>query len=520
MGFYVNPGNKSFKEDLNCEIFVDKTMLLSELNARIGTSDKFVCVSRPRRFGKTRAERMMSAYYSKGCDSSDLFAGLKIASDSGFDRHLNKYNVLHLDINAFWSENVRKALTMMRSEVTDEFRKEFPDVAFPIRTTIEKCIRLAYEASGIPFVIIIDEYDVIFRDEDAASLVKDYLKLLNALFKSDSMSGCIALAYITGIFPIIREKAQSKLNNFTEFTFLNPGRFAEFTGFTESDVKKLCDRYGMGFAECRSWYDGYKLEGIDVYAPRSVVSAMQNGKYMGYWNQTSTFRVVRDAIALDIDRMRPDVEAMIAGSPVPLNISRFENDPARITSRDDVFTYLCHLGYLAYDVHDGTCRIPNREIRDEWVNALEDFPDDSGILKMIRESKLLLEAVWNGDGYAAAASLERAHEHLTSPLSYNNEKSFQSAIRLAFFYADRYYTIISECPSGKGYADLVFIPYKPNIPAMIVELKLKGTKDTAIDQIRSMRYFAGLEKYAGNTLLVGAAYDRKTKKHECTVESV
>ena len=518
MGLYVNPGNENFTSAIRSEIYVDKTMLLSELNKRLGTEDRFLAVSRPRRFGKTMAESMMAAYYSRGCGSIELFKDLKIAGDPGFSEHLNKYNVLHLDINSFWSENGRKALSVMRREVAEEFVKEFPDVAFSKSPTIERCMRLAYEHTKIPFVVILDEYDVIFRDDEAFCLEGDYLKFLNALFKSSSMSSCIALAYITGILPIIREKAQSKLNNFKEITFLEPGRHVAFTGFTAEEVQSLCKDFNMDFAECRSWYDGYRIKGLDIYAPRSVVCAMQEGEYRSYWNRTSSYRAVKDLIDLNFSGMKDDVGEMVAGGSVLVNISKFDNTPARICSKDDVFTYLCHLGYLSYDPETGTCRIPNNEVRGEWVNAIEDDADYAPIVDMIRSSKSILKSAWAMDAPRLAEAVGKSHERLTSNLSYNNEQSLQSAIRLAFFYADCCYTIVMEYPAGKGYADIAFIPYKPNIPAMLVELKAKGTAGTALDQIRERRYFAGLDRFQDNTLLIGVSYDKKTKRHECVME--
>ena len=522
MGFYVNPGNESFEIVLNSEIYVDKSMMLAELNRLIRTDERFLCVSRPRRFGKTIAGQMMAAYYSKGCDSSGLFAGLEAASDPSFPQHLNKYNVLHLDINAFWSDYGGRALSAMRKEVVGDFKKEFPNVAFSANSTVAGCIRLVYERTRIPFVVIFDEYDVIFREKKADCLIESYLALLNGLFKSSTMSPCIALAYLTGILPIIREKAQSKLNNFSDITFLNPDRFARFTGFTEDEVRSLCEKYGMAFDECRSWYDGYRLgfrqTEFEAYSPKSVVSAMRNHEFREYWNQTSQYEAILDPIRLDMDGMRADIEAMVAGESVPVNITSFLNTPQSMKCRDDVFTYLCHLGYLAYDLKRQTCRIPNREVRGEWLNALAVSGEYSLFVEVFRESKSLLEAVWSNDSGMVAQALSKAHERLSSSMSYNNEQSLQSAIRLAFIYADGFYTIVSEYPAGKGYADLAFIPFKPDIPAIVVELKVNGSVCTALDQIREKRYFAGLDKYEGNILLVGISYDRKTKKHECQIE--
>ncbi len=520
MGLYVNPGSEKFSIATRSEIYVDKTMLLSELNRRLGTEDRFLAVSRPRRFGKTMAESMMAAYYSKGCDSAGLFKGLKIAGDPGFRKHLNKYNVLHLDINRFWSSYDKDALKRMRLSVLKEFREEFPDVGFDDDSDIADCIITAYKSTRIPFVVILDEYDVIFRGAKACCIEEDYLRFLNALFKGSDVAYCIALAYITGILPIIREKAQSKLNNFKEVTFLRPGRFLEFTGFTSEEVRSLCERYGMDYDECRSWYDGYEMKGMELYSPKSVTEAMMDCEYRSYWNQTSQYEAILEHIRYDMEGIREDIETMMAGGSVPVNITLFQNTPQKIRCKDDVFTYLCHLGYLSYDSEAETCRIPNREVRMEWVNAITINGEHQELLKMINGSKEVLDSAWHGDAPRLAKALEAAHQKLTSNLSYNNEQSLQSAIRLAFFCVDCCYIIVMEYPAGKGYADIAFIPYKPNIPAMLVELKVRETAGTALDQIREKRYFAGLDKFKGNTLLIGVSYDRSTKAHECKIERV
>ena len=518
MGLYVNPGNENFTSAIRSEIYVDKTMLLSELNKRLGTEDRFLAVSRPRRFGKTMAESMMAAYYSKGCDSAGLFRGFRIAGDPSFSENLNKYNVLHLDINRFWSGYGRDALARMGETVLEEFREEFPDAVFRDSDDIAGCIVRAYKSTKVPFVIILDEYDVIFRDDKAACLEEEYLRLLNAVFKGSDVVSCIALAYITGILPIIRDKAQSKLNNFDEVTFLRPGRFTDYTGFTDQEVQGLCERYGMDYEECKSWYDGYEISGRDLYAPRSVAKAMMEGEYHSYWNQTSQYDAILDYIRYDMEGMRGDVETLLTSGSVPVNTTLFLNTPSSIRCKDDVLTYLCHLGYLSYDSRTGTCSIPNREVRMEWVNAITINGEHEAVLKMIAGSREVLESAWAMDAPRLAEAVGKSHERLTSSLPYNNEQSLQSAIRLAFFYADCCYTIVMEYPAGKGYADIAFIPYKPNIPAMLVELKAKGTAGTALDQIRERRYFAGLDKFRGNTLLIGVSYDKKTKKHECVVE--
>ena len=519
MGIYVNPTNDNFKGDVNSKIYVDKTMMLARLNERIGTRDKFLCVSRPRRFGKTMAGNMISAYYGRACDSSGLFNGLNISSHSSFQEHFGKYNVLKLDIGGFWSRFKENAIKGMAREVVSDFKKEFRGVDFSGSCDIAGCILAVAVETGIKFVVVLDEYDVLMRDDGVSeALLEEYLEFLNGLFKNDAVIPHIALAYLTGILPIIREKAQSKLNNFREYTILNSGDLSQCVGFTAEEVERLCKTYGMSFEECKAWYDGYRLGGFEIYDPKSVVMAMESGEFAEYWNLTSSYDAVSNLVEMNFEGISDDVERMLSGGLAAANTTEFNNVSTSIRSKDDVFTYLCHLGYLAYDRESKSCRIPNHEVRLEWIKAIRHSDDYKETYSIIRQSENLLKSVWESDGAAVARALDVAHRRITSPLSYNNEQSLQSAIRLAFLHAENFYTIVMEYPAGDGYADIAFIPYKANIPAMLVELKVKGNVKTAMDQIRSKKYFAGLEKWEGNLLLVGISYDRKTKKHECLIE--
>ena len=519
MGIYVNPGNNNFQEQLNGEIYVDKSLILSLLNKKLRTPGKFLCVSRPRRFGKTVTESMMEAYYSCGCDSSELFKNLKISKDPTYEEHLNKYNVIHIDLGTFYNRFHGETIKMMTKEIVEELAEEFQDIKFD-GYDLPRSISAVYKKTQIPFVIMFDEYDCLIREKVKKELLEEYLSLLNSLFKSSSTSSCIALAYLTGILPIVREKVQSKLNNFDEYTIMDSGSLAGMIGFTESEVKKICDDYSLDYEECKRWYNGYTLNGINLYTPQSVVFAAESGECDNYWTQTSSYKAISDHIELDLEGIQNDIRKMISGEEVEVDVTKYINtfDTEDFKRKDDVFTYLIHLGYLAYNKQNKTCRIPNYEIKKEWVNTIEVTKGYENIIKLIKESKELLEATWHGDSTKVAGNLSSTHSILTSPLSYNNEKSFQSAIRLAYFYADSYYTIISELPTGKGYADIAFIPYKPNIPAMLVELKVDDSVNTCLDQIKNKNYPEILEKYKDNLLLVGISYDKKTKEHRCRIE--
>ena len=520
MGIYVNPGNDNLKVALNSEIHIDKSLILKNFCKMLNTNQRFICVSRPRRFGKTTVRDLMAAFFSKGCDSLSLFENLKIAKEDCFKENLNRFNTITVDLGAFYSlaENKSEVVNNLKNKLKKEFRKEFPDIEFDENDSIAGMIAEIYDQTKEQFILIIDEYDVLVRERVNDELLKEYLELLNSLFKNNELSPAIALAYLTGILPIIRDKVQSKLNVFEESTMLDPFGMEEFFGFTKEEVVGLCERYGMSFKECENWYDGYRIGKIDIYNPNSLVKAMMRREYRNFWQVSGSYEAVSDYIKLDFDGIRSYIAEMLAGSQVPVNIVNFRNSLGEIKNRDNVFTYLIHLGYLNYDQSTGLCRIPNKEIRQEWESAIGDAENFSKIAEMIRDSEELLELVKEGAADEVAEALDRAHTEVSSLKNYNREASLQAAIMIAFYTARRKYTIIQELPTGLGFADIGFIPLNPSDPAMIIELKYNKDADTAIKQIKEKRYPAGFENYLDNLLLVGVNYDKTTKVHECVIE--
>ena len=518
MGTYVNPGTERLKRSKANKYYVDKSMILSVLNEKINTDDNLICVSRPRRFGKTMAANMIAAYYSKGCDSHEIFSDLKISKDPTFAENINKYTVIKLDMNDVVTNKGKLSVSEYIDEkVISELRKEYPSVTLKDGVSLSTAIMEIYSSTGDQFVFIIDEYDVIIRDQEYSSEISGYLSFLVSLFKNSTVSPAIALAYLTGIMPIIREKVQSKLNNFKEYTMISPKGMAPFMGFTEEEVQSLAQKSGMAFDDLKRWYDGYNLKGLEIYSPKSVINAIEEGVCDDYWSQTSSYEALKDNILMDFNGIKSDVIRMVSGESISVNVSKFTNSRV-VNSKDDVFTALIHLGYLGYNYSEQTCFIPNYELMKEWINVLEDTPDYEGVAELIRESKRLLEATWNGDEEAVAEAVARAHTEACSIQKYNSEGSFQSALHLAYYYAKSCYTIVNELPGGKGFADIAFITYKPDVPAIIIELKKDDTVDAAISQIRERRYPEALEKYRDNLLLVAITYDSKTKEHRARIE--
>ena len=428
MGTYVNPGTERLKRSKANKYYVDKSMILSVLNEKINTDDNLICVSRPRRFGKTMAANMIAAYYSKSCDSHEVFSDLKISKDPSFEDNINKYTVIKLDINDVVTNKGKLSVSEYIDEkVISELRKEYPSVTLKDGVSLSKAIMEIYSSTGDQFVFIIDEYDVIIRDQEYSSEISGYLSFLVSLFKNSTVSPAIALVYLTGIMPIIREKVQSKLNNFTEYTMIDADDMAPFMGFTEEEVKDLSLKVGMDYEEVKHWYDGYNLKGLEIYSPKSVITAITKKQCADYWSQTSSYEAVTDYISLDLDGLKDDVVSMLSGNRVEVSTSFYRNTMS-FDTKDDVLTYLIHLGYLAYDAEDGTCRIPNNEIKDMWALSMERARGYKEISRMIKDSKKLLEATWKGDEEIVAEAVAKAHTEACSIQRYNNEGSFQSAL--------------------------------------------------------------------------------------------
>ena len=443
MGTYVNPGTKNMEIDIDDEFYVDKSLLVKVLNTKLNKKDRFICVSRPRRFGKTMAANMIAAYYSKDCDSHDVFSDLKISKDSSFEENINKYTVIQLDMNDVVTNKEDNSITeYINKEVVSELRKIYPSALPEENVSLSKAIKEIFSLTGDQFVFVIDEYDVIIRDQKYSSELDGYLTFLVSLFKNSATAPAIALAYLTGIMPIIKEKTQSKLNNFTEYTMIDPDEMASFMGFTEDEVKSLATHSDMEFGDLKKWYDGYNLNGIEVYSPKSVISSVEKRRCDDYWVETSSYEAVTDYISLDFEGLKEDVISMFTGNRVEVRTSFYRNTMS-FETKDDVLTYLIHLGYLSYDADTSSCFIPNNEIKDMWAHSMERAKGYKDVFQMIKDSKKLLESTWNGDEEAVAEGVGKAHREACSILEYNNEGSFQSAIHLAYYYAKSYYTIVN-----------------------------------------------------------------------------
>ena len=524
MGRFVNPNNNSFQVALNSPIYVDKTGLIAYTNSVLATMQGYICNSRPRRFGKSYAANMLTAYYSRGCDSEAMFAGLEISKSADFKKHLNKYDVIHIDVQCFLANcaDAAHVVAYITSSILAELREIYPSVLPENAATLPNALSQVKEKTGQKFIIIIDEWDVLIRDEAAnAKVQEDYINFLRGMFKGTEPTKYIQLAYLTGILPIRKEKAQSALNNFDEFTMLQAYGLAPYVGFTEDEVKILCDKYGRDYEKVKKWYDGYLLDGYQIYNPRAVVSVMTKGKFRSYWSETGSYEVVIPLISMNYDGLKTAIIEMLSGAEVAVNTATFKNDPAKIASKDDVITYLIHLGYLGYNEDSETAFIPNEEIRQELITAVKSS-NWNELIGFQEESRKLLMATLAMDAKRVAAQIEKIHSEFASSIRYNDENSLSSTIAIAYLSAMQYYfKPVREMPSGAGFADFVYVPkpeYRSTYPAFVIELKWNKNAETALQQIKARKYPASILSYTGDILLVGINYDKDSKQHQCLIE--
>lgn len=524
LGRFLNPDNAAFKRTLNSKIYVDKTEFLDFTNQMINTNSAFICNSRPRRFGKSVTADMLTAYYSRGCDSKKLFSDLKIGSLENFEENLNKYNVIHFDVQ--WclepAGNPKKLVDYITRNTLNELRKEFHEIISEEIESLPDALSKINAKTGKQFIIIIDEWDVLIRDEAAQlDVQEEYINFLRGLFKRSESMKYIGLAYITGILPIKKLKTQSALNNFDEYTMLDAGEIAKYIGFTQDEVKKLCVKYETDFEKVRHWYDGYLLGEYHIYNPKAVVSVVTKRTFQSYWSQTGSYEVIVPLISKNFDGLKTAIIEMISGDMVKIDTGTFQNDAVNFSNRDDVITFLIHLGYLAYDEKKQCAYIPNEEVRQELLKATRQKKWKE-FIEFERQSDSLLDATLDMDEETVSAVIEKIHMQYTSAIRYNDENSLSSVLTIAYLSSMKYYFMpIREFPAGRGFADFVYLP-KPeyiNIyPALLIELKWNKNVQTALEQIKKNLYPESLLSYTGDVFIVGITYDKKDKTHKCKIE--
>ena len=522
MSFYLNKNNDKFISYYNDDIFIDKSLLINVTNKNINIErKKYMCITRPRRFGKTMALSMLNAYYSKGCDSLSLFDKLNIADDSSYLEHLNKHNVIWIDMASLYAniDNKEEIINELKKRILSDLKEKYRNVDLTNFILSDAIIKINNETNE-RFIFLIDEWDVIFREEEYnTKLCDDYIMFLRGLFKSSDVSSCIDLVYMTGILPIRRYSTQSTLNVFKEYNMLDSFPIESYVGFTENEVIDLCNKYNRDFNEIKSWYNGYNLNGISLYNPKSVVEAVFRGKCGDYWTKTSAIEAVTNYMNYDNGELKDIICKMIIGEKVDVNVRKFGNDLTKVNSADSALTVLIHLGYLAYDEDLKACYIPNYEIRQEFENAIEEL-DWKEIYNPISNSKKLYEETLKGNVEFINKTLDQNHKDLAGPFNKNKEDILGIIVEISYYSAKGFYNIKKEDTSILRRSDLSFIPYDNNHIPFMVELKINSSPEVAIEQIKEKKYFNSLGDYHGKVLLLGISYDEKTLKHSSKIEII
>ena len=522
MGMYINKGNNDFR-DIVAHEYVDKSSLIPLINAMLNSENRYSCVTRCRRFGKSMAAKMLCAYYDRSCDSRELFRGLEAERDESFGTYLNKYYVISIDMTDFTTKyrGEREIVKLIQQDVMDEVLDVFPDVKLKERDDLMNILYRISDSTGERFLMIIDEWDAILREMGTDEFITtSYVDLLRRLFKGSGSNTVFAGAYLTGILPIKKYNTESALNNFREYTMIRPGKMAKVLGFTHEEVEMLCKKHVMDMNEMESWYDGYRIgKASRMFNPYSVMRAINDEEFGSYWTTTGAYDSVITYIQMNFDGLKDDIIRMLSGEHVYVDTTEFRNDMRIIRSKNDVLTVLIHLGYLAYDGDAQECYLPNKEVADEMNNAISATTWEP-LVKTIKNSKSLLENTISGNEQAVAKGIDQAHDEHTSILSYNDENSLACVLSVAYIWARNEYVIHREYATGKGYADLVMIPRR-NVskPALVIELKFNHSADTAIDQIKRKDYPEKIADYTCDILLVGINYDKESKQHTCKIET-
>ena len=464
------------------------------------------------------AADMLSSYYSRGCSSGSLFSGRKAETESAFLTHLNQHNVIRLDIQQFLFQESHLDIFIdeIQRAVTEELSSEYGNCSGKDPYGLPGVLRRIYADTGKGFIFIIDEWDCVFRvAKNRQEIQKKYLDFLRGLFKGQEY---VDLAYMTGILPIKKYGEHSAINIFDEFSMIDPADLADFFGFTEEEVRELCSRKPIDFPELQKWYDGYVLNGRHIYNPKSVVDVVRRGKFKSYWTGTETYEALKVYIDLDFDGLKEAVIQMLGNGRCKIDPSTCQNDMTSFKTKDDVLTLLVHLGYLAFDEIEGETFIPNQEIVQEFFRSVKVGGWD-GLIQSLERARELLERTLAMDGKAVAESVAAIHSETASILKYNDENSLTCTILMACYSTKAdYLPPVRELPSGKGFADVVYLPRRnTDRPALVVELKWNQSAEGAIAQIRERKYVSWIENYTGEILLVGISYDEK-KGHECLIE--
>lgn len=537
MGVYLNgmAAYTLFKGETQSPYFVDKSQMLEELFPLVNKGNKHICITRPRRFGKTVMANMVASFFSKGWDSKDVFDNLAVAKSIKYNQYRNQFSVIHISFNDIGEtcNSYEQYIGRIRERLAWDLKREYPDVKLYRSGNVVDILIDVYEANpSTRFIFVLDEWDFIFHQDFVTEEdKKSYLLFLRSLLKDRPY---VLLTYMTGILPIAKYSSGSELNMFLEYTMITQERFSESFGFTKKEVDQIFSHYQKSIANKRitreglkEWYNGYHTSaGGQVYNPRSVVSALENNHLGNYWTSAGPYDEIYYYIEKNVDDVRNDLALMISGSAVPAKIQEYAATAMNLKTKDEIFSAMVVYGFLSYE--NGNVSIPNQELMEKFTDMLRKEPSLGYVYRLANESDRMLKATLAQDTETMAEILELVHDTEVPLLSYNNEIELTAVVNLVYLAARDRYHVEREDKAGIGYVDFIFYPKKgQSIDGIILELKVGATPDEAIQQIKDRKYvlrFQGkigeLPNFMGRILAVGISYDKMTKKHSCKVEEL
>ncbi len=508
----VNKSQRMLKKYLKNKIYVDKSLLIEEINPYLDTGDNSICITRPRRFGKTYNANMLAAYYTKGYDSKELFDGLKISQCDDYLEHLNQYNVIYIDFSrgAGQSHSYDEYISTIKDKLQEDLKSQY-------HITIETYDHVYdwFEKTDDSFIFILDEWDSIFYKDFMSDKNKiDYLEFLKDLVKDQPY---VVLTYMTGVLPIAKYSSGSALNNFTEYNFINDRTFTDFFGFNDEEVKNLCVQYpNIEYEELEYWYDGYYgKDDQKLFNPRSVSNAFRNGYCDNYWTETGPMSEIADCIKNNVDAVKKDIIQLVSGIPVKIKLEGYSATDKELKTRNNILSAMVIFGFLTY--HNGCLYIPNHELMLKYEQVLAQ-KNMGGVSDIVERSELILDATLNQDEATLAQLIEEAHDKEIDLFSYNDENSIACLLTLCYIKARDDYDIKREDKTGKGRCDMIFRPMNGG-PAIIIELKVNDTPESAIQQIIDKNYIQEVENNR-EIILVGISYNKSDKIHKAEIQKI
>ena len=523
MGYFLNSIDdvNQFTKEAKGKYFVDKSGLIEKMNKLIGMSSQCVCITKPRRFVKSTNLMMLASYYSKEVDFKDVFDKLEISKSETYLKHLNKHNVIYIDFSEVPNKEgftYEEYMDNFVEDLVDDLIEANPNVNINRNKPIYRILKLIYSKTKEGFIFIIDEWDYIFNKNLFTKEDRDsFLTFLMNLLKGKSY---VELVYMTGILPVAKYLSESTLNTFKEYTMLEDTIYDKYFGFTENEVEELCksqDKISM--SELKEWYNGYKThDGIDLYNPRSVIYALEDGVCRSYWTNTGPMNEIIPFISMNIDGSKDDIIEMISGIDIDIALREYTAEKVSFVTKNQLFSAMVNYGFLSY--HEGKLRIPNRELQLKFDEALEMSCENDELSEIIKKSKEMLNATLNKDTKKMEEIIQRAHDYNIPLLKYNDENSLSCVVTLVYLWARNKYSIRREERAGAGLADFVFHPYDRSQPAFILELNKDSTPEDAIKQIKERRYVEALDDCTGEKFAVGIVYDSRNKNHKIKIENL